>query len=133
MTNTNMMQDLVERIERLVQEHISETHIAARAAVERAFASSLGTKPSSARRQQSSRPRKRRASQELAAMSERLYEAVRAKPGETMAVLAPTVGGTARELNRPMMRLKRAGRVRVVGTRSSARYFPMAKAAEAAE
>jgi hypothetical protein len=62
-----------------------------------------------------------------------LYEAICAKPGETMVVLAPMVGGTARELNRPMMRLKRAGRVRVVGTRSSARYFPMANEAEAAE
>jgi hypothetical protein len=48
-------------------------------------------------------------------------------PGETMTVIAPTVGATARELNRPMLRLKQAGRVRSVGTRHATRYFPMAR------
>ncbi len=133
MTNTNTTQELAERIERLVQEHISETQVAAQAAVERAFAPTGGAKRHSTRQQRSSHPKRRRGPQELEAIGERLYEAVCAKPGETMAVLAPMVGGTARELNRPMMRMKRAGRVRVVGTRSSARYFPMASGVQAAE
>ena len=44
-----------------------------------------------------------------------------------MSVIAPVVGATARELNRPMLRLKQVGRVRSVGTRHATRYFPMAR------
>jgi hypothetical protein len=58
-------------------------------------------------------------------LEERLYRAVCAHPGETMAVLAQAVGATARELNRPATLLRRDGRVRSVGQRSSTRYFPM--------
>jgi hypothetical protein len=58
-----------------------------------------------------------------------VYRAVCAKPGETMAVLAPMVGASAREVHRPMTLLRRAGRVRAVGTRHTTRYFPMATAA----
>jgi len=60
----------------------------------------------------------------MAALGERLHEAVCAHPGETMSVLAPEVGKTARELQRPMMALKRAGRVRSVGQRHLTRYYP---------
>jgi hypothetical protein len=49
-----------------------------------------------------------------------------------MAVIAPAVGSTARDLNRPMLRLKQAGRVRSVGTRHATRYFPMAPGAQRA-
>ena len=66
----------------------------------------------------------RRASAEVAALGERLYEAVCAQPGETMSVLAPELGKTPRELHRPMMVLRRAGRVRSVGQRHQTRYFP---------
>jgi hypothetical protein len=38
-----------------------------------------------------------------------------------MAVLGPTLGKTPRELHRPMMVLKRAGRVRSVGQRHQTR------------
>jgi hypothetical protein len=68
---------------------------------------------------------KRRAPEEIAALGERLYQAVCAKPGETMTVLMADVGGSARELQRPMALLKRAGRVRSVGARHLTRYFPM--------
>lgn len=43
-----------------------------------------------------------------------------------MAVLAPRVGATPRELNRPALLLRRTGRVRSVGQRQATRYFPMA-------
>lgn len=39
-------------------------------------------------------------------------------------VIGPAVGAPARTLHRPMMLLKRAGRVRSVGTRHATRYFP---------
>jgi hypothetical protein len=60
----------------------------------------------------------------LSALGERLHEAVCAHPGETMSVLAPALGKTPRELSRPMMALKRTGRVRSVGQRDRTRYFP---------
>ena len=133
MTNITSNQELAERIERIVQEHISATRAVVQAAVERAFASQQPvTKSSSVRSRRTSRPRLRRASEEVAALGERLYQAVCTKPGETMMVLAPMVGGSARELHRPMMRLKGDGRVRCVGSRSSARYFPIAEDTAAA-
>ena len=127
MTNTVSNQDLGERIERLVQEHIVASRRAAQQAVERAFASAAG-KPA---RMRAPRPvrsagsSKRRAPGEIAALGERLYQAVCAKPGETMTVLMADVGGSARELQRPMALLKRAARVRSVGARHLTRYFPM--------
>jgi hypothetical protein len=125
MTNTTTPQALGERIERLVQEYISETRVAAQAAMDRAFAPRGGAtaaprKPGGAPRTSSRRP-----STEVAALGERLYAAVCEKPGESMTVLAPVVGGSARHLQRPMALLKRAGRVRSVGRRQGTRYFPM--------
>ena len=67
---------------------------------------------------------RRRGPAEMAALGERLYEAVCAQPGETMSVLAPEIGKTPRELQRPMLALKRAGRVRSVGQRHQTRYYP---------
>ena len=67
----------------------------------------------------------RRNPAEIAAMSERLYQAVCAKPGESKAVLAAEVGVSARELDRPMSHLKNVGKVRTVGQRHLARYFPL--------
>lgn len=123
-TNTNW--DLGARIEQLVEEHIAASRKAAQAAVERAFM--LAAKPA-VRTEASRRAGKKRPSAEIASLGDRLYRAVCAKPGETMAVLAPMAGARARELHRPMTLLRRAGRVRAVGTRSTTRYFPMANAA----
>ena len=61
----------------------------------------------------------------MAGLSERLYGAVCTNPGALMTVLAAHVGATPRELNRPALILRRAGRVRSVGQRQSTRYFPM--------
>jgi hypothetical protein len=133
MTNTTNPQELCKRIEHLVEEYISATRVAARAAVDRAFATAAtpSAKPSrpttTAPAPARSRGGARRAADEIGTLSERLYEAVYRMPGETMTVIAPTVGATARELNRPMLRLKQAGRVRSVGTRHATRYFPMAR------
>ena len=131
MTNTTNPQDLCKRIEHLVEEYISATRVAAQAAVDRAFATATppSAKPSRPTMPAPARSRRgaRRAADEIGTLSERLYEAVCRMPGETMTVIGPTVGATARELNRPMLRLKQAGRVRSVGTRHATRYFPMAR------
>jgi len=130
-TKTMNHGDLAEGIEHLVREYMSTIRIAAQGAVERAVAASGGGVASSAKKRQppaapSSRQGPRRPSNEIGALSERFYEALCRSPGETMTVLAPIVGATARDLNRPMLVLKRAGRIRSVGTRHATRYFPMA-------
>jgi hypothetical protein len=115
-------------VEQMVREHIAASRKEAEDAMERGF---LAARASAAapRRRGSAEGQKRRASAELAALGERFYEAVCEKPGERMAVLGVCVGASARELHRSVTLLKRAGRVRVVGERSLARYFPMANGA----
>jgi len=124
MTNTTP-QALGEHIERLVQEYISAGRVAAQTAMERAFATSAEAKAKKQRPQVAQRASGRRPSGELVSLGERLYAAMCKTPGATMMVLGPAVGGSARELHRPMELLKRAGRVRSVGTRQATRYYPM--------
>jgi hypothetical protein len=131
MTTTNTNWDLGERIERLVQEHIAASRKSAQEAMERAFATAAKPRVRTEAAKAPRRTCKKRPSADIAALGDRVYRAVCAKPGETMAVLAPMVGASARELNRPMTLLRRAGRVRSVGTRQTTRYFPMANAASA--
>ena len=126
MTNTTIPQALSERIERLVREHISETRAAAQAAIDRAFASNEDAKAKKQGERKARRMGRRRPSAELVSLGERLYAALCSAPGESMMALAPAVGGSARELHRPMALLKRAGRVRTVGRRQATRYYPMA-------
>jgi hypothetical protein len=119
--------------DRPVEEYIWTTRAAAQAALDRAFATAAApsdepsrTRPATAPASRRSRTGARRAGDELGALSERLYEAVCRTPGETLTVIGPAVGATARQLNRPMRRLKQAGRIRSVGMRHATRYFPMA-------
>jgi hypothetical protein len=123
---THRNETLTEQIEQLVRTHIETVRREATEALARAL-SSTSTPPRVTATPRSKRsPGRRRASTELAALSERLHEAVIAQPGETMAVLAPGLGCSPRELNRPMAVLKQAGRVRSVGQRSHTRYYPSA-------
>lgn len=130
MANIANNQELARRIEQLVREHITASRTAAQEALERAFASALGTStPTPTQITRAARPSKdskRRTPTEMAVLGERFYQAVCAKPGETMTVLAAALGASPRELNRPMNLLKRSGRVRSVGARHRTRYFPMA-------
>ena len=134
MTHTTSSQALAERIERLVQEHIAASRKSAQEALERGFAAAVGARRTSAPRQvtKSAGSGKRRAPDEVAALGERIYQAVCAKPGESMTVLAAELGSTARELHRPMALLKKAGRVRSAGARHLTRYFPMVDGAASA-
>ena len=131
-TKTMNHGDLAQGIEHLVREYISTIRIAAGGAVERAVAASVGRSaaPSAKKQRSSSAPSRqqgtRRPSDEIGVLSEQFYEALCRSPGEKMAVLAPMIGATARDLNRPMLLLKRAGRIRSVGTKHATRYFPMA-------
>ena len=131
MTNTASIQDLGKRIEQLIAEHIAGSRRAAQVALERAFGSAPPASTQS-RRKVRGGSGKRRPPEEVAALGERLYQAVCARPGEGMVVLATDVGASVRGLNRPMTLLKRAGRVRSVGARHLTRYFPMATKTAAA-
>ena len=129
---------LAEQIERLVRDHIAAIRATAAGAVERAFAatsSAAGGPPQRTRVASASvraKPAPRRAVEEVVALGESFYAALRRSPGETMATLAAQVGASPRALQVAVARLKRAGRVRAVGQRQFTRYFPMTTAAAAA-
>ncbi len=126
MTTTTSSENLGRDIEKLVRQHIAATHKTAEEALTRAFASAARAPARGPRVAKARKEGKRRAPEEVAALGERLYEAVCAKPGEGMVVLAADVGASVRDLHRPMTLLKRASRVRSVGERHRTRYFPMA-------
>lgn len=126
MSNTKSAQDLGQRIEQMITEHIAASRACAQEAVARGFASAaIASTPSAATRRNRSSPGKKRLSADIAALGERFYQAVCAKPGETMTVLGADVGASARELSRSVILLRRAGRVRAVGSRHLTRYFPL--------
>lgn len=125
---------LGEQIEQLVREHMAASRRAAADAVERAFSVTVpASRRALAGRAESRTQSGRRGPTEMAALAERLYEAVCAQPGETMGVLGPGLGKPSRELHRPMMALKRAGRVRSVGKLHKTRYFPALGRSSASE
>jgi hypothetical protein len=63
--------------------------------------------------------------EEIEALGERLYKVVCSHPGATMTQMASELGATIKEMQVPVARLKRAGRLRTVGLRHMCRYFPM--------
>jgi hypothetical protein len=127
------IQDLEQRIEALVREHIATSRSAAAAAVVRAFAETADTPEASRARTSSAtkprQPARRRSAGEIAELAERLCAAVHETPGATMTTLAPRVGATAQKLSVAAGRLRRAGRVRTVGQRQHTKYFPAAPSA----
>jgi hypothetical protein len=130
MTNTTSNRDLGQCIEQLIQAHLATLRASAQEAVVRAFASAASVPSGPARQGRSSRGKKR-ARSEIAVLGERFFEAVCAKPGETMTVLAADVGASSRDLHRSVTLLRLGGRVRAVGSRHLTRYFPMNGAASA--
>jgi hypothetical protein len=124
---TKIPEALEAQIERLVREHLIAQQLAAKAAVERAFAVIVPSPCVVVRR----RTFIRRAPTAVSELAEQLFEAVQACPGETMTVIAARVGERPRALQRPMFHLKDAGRVRIVGERNFTRYFPMTAAKSA--
>lgn len=128
-TTTESLERKIESaVERLVREHLAACEAAASTAVREAFRRASRPSTKSGRGAKSTRSRsasRRRSREEIAELEERLYAAICAHPGETMAVIAPAVSATARELNRPATVLRQKGRVRSVGQRHATRYFPM--------
>ena len=125
MNSPKTPQQLSDAIESLVTSYIDDVRRAAQGAVDRSLS---GTRRPVKREDRSSsetsRPTKRRSDDELVVLCDRLYELVRARPGESMAAFAAETGVAARALHRPMLRLKAMGRIRSVGERNMTRYFP---------
>ena len=126
-TTKSLEQKIQAAVEELVREHLSACEVAAAVAVRDAFrrTSSPSSKSSRSKTVRSQPPAPRRSPDEMADVTERLYDAIRRHPGETMAVIAPAVGAPPRALNRPATSLRNKGRVRSVGQRQYTRYFPM--------
>lgn len=123
--------ELTQQIEQLVERYVADGRRAVRDAVDRAFGAAMPlpvarTKASASANASRSRRSSavRRTPEEVAQLGVRLYELVRARPGESMTVFAGELEIGARELERPMALLKREGRVRSVGLRHMTRYFP---------
>jgi hypothetical protein len=125
---TKIPEALETQIERLVREHLAAQQTAARLAIERAFAATAPSPRATVRRRAACT---RRPPAAVAELAEQLFEAVQACPGETMTVIAARVGEKPRALQRPMLHLKDAGRVRSAGERNFTRYFPMTAAKSA--
>lgn len=120
-------EELAQAIEVLVRGYVEEAQRVAAAALEGAFERSRpdqrGRRP---RRRPASAPRerRRRTQVELESLTEQLYDAVRELAGESMARFSEHLDVPAEQLQRPMARLREAGRVRRVGERHLTRYFP---------
>ena len=113
---------------RLVWRHALRASAAA--AVARAFAAvppplsaRASTQTKALRTRKKAAPR--RTLEELVALSERFYTVLCQRPGETMTTLAPQVGVAPRVSQVDIARLRRDGRVPVIGKRQQARYFPI--------
>ena len=134
---TTTIEQLEKKIDELIRTHIAEVRRTAAAAVERAFASAAvkktavkktadkKTPPSRAVAQ--SEPNGRRDPEVIQELVARLHRAVCANPGSSMPALAKSMGKTTAELEHPVRLLKSTGKIRVVGERHGARYFPVAK------
>lgn len=67
----------------------------------------------------------RRTQEEIEALAERFHAAVEASPGETMLTYSASLDLSARELEQPVLHLRKAKRIRTIGERSRMRYFAM--------
>jgi hypothetical protein len=128
-TSPKNPQQLAHAIEALVASYVDEMRRVAHGALDQAFAGRSASTRRAPRSRAGDQPEeadgaKRRSSAELAEVRELLYELVCARPGEAMPVFAEEIGLPLRALQRPMSKLKAEGRVRCVGERNLARYFP---------
>lgn len=82
----------------------------------------MGAKDRPAKRRQGSGQRK---PEQLAELTEQLYEGICAQPGETMRTIAKAIGRRSDELALSAHRLIAQRRVKKAGQRDQTRYFPV--------
>jgi hypothetical protein len=127
---TTLEQHLQEQIESAVQEYMRESRAKVAATLERAFGAAARAPVQRVKSQTRTggavTAGKRRTASELAALSEQLYQAIAAGPGEGMVALSERLGVSGPQLQRAVARLRADNRIRTVGTRQQMRYFPRA-------
>jgi hypothetical protein len=118
-------------VEALIRQQVAAYEAQLRETLVRKLARALKASPGQ-RTTRSTASRKRRASlaprrspEELKALGERFLSAVEATPGETMVTLAAGLGLRVKELERPVLRLKRESRIKTVGERNRTRYYAL--------
>jgi len=123
-------------IEALIRQQVAAFEAQLRETLGRRL-SAAGKPPSGRKATRSKRSRKRasapvprRSTEELKILADQFFDAVVKAPGETMATLAAGLGLRGKELERPVSRLKREGRIKTVGERNRTRYYPLTPRAE---
>ena len=129
MRTASTPEQLANAIESLVASYINEVRQAVQHAVERSLSRPMAAGRRSKKGNDDGSPApestsKRRTAAQLEQTCEQLCALVRARPGESIAVLAEEMGESAMTLQRPMAKLRTEGRVRSVGERHMTRYFP---------
>ena len=128
MRTPNTPEQLANAIESLVASYIDEVRQSVQHAVERSLSRPVAAvRRSKSNDDRSSAPEstsKRRTAAQLGQTCEQLCALVRARPGESIVMLAEEMGESAMSLQRPMAKLRAEGRVRSVGERHMMRYFP---------
>ncbi len=121
---------LARSIGELVTAYVDEARLVAHVALDEAFSKARAANGRAAPRRRSipsesaAGPSRRRSADEIAELEERLLALVCARPGESMTAFSEELGHPVRSLQRPMSKLRAEGRVRCVGERNMARYFP---------
>ena len=114
----------------LVTAYVDEARRGAHEALDEAFSAALALSRRAPQKrrwtpQESAGARsRRRSTDEISELEERLLAVVCARPGESMAAFSEELGQSVPSLQRPMSKLRSDGRVRCVGERNMARYFP---------
>ena len=127
MKTPNTTMELAVAIESLIGSYMDGVRVAAKEAVDRAMRGTVAAGQGKKRKQSGAGPvtrMNRRASARLDEMCNTLCEVVRANPGASMVTIAEKMGAKSTDLQWPMAKCKRAGRVRSVGERSLTRYYP---------
>lgn len=121
--------ELCRSIEHLVHQHLRECQRQVAAVVERTFRTATATATEPKSKSNPAKPRResgaRRTPAQLHELGERFHELLCKQPGCAITVYCAELGVTPRELHRPVAMLKRAKRLRSVGERQAAKYFPL--------
>jgi len=128
---TSLEQQLHQELEAVVQKFLLACRAQINATVDRALgaashASASPRKTTVRKQMDPSKRSKRRTASELVALSDQLYKAIAASPGQSMAVLSEQVGVSPLQLQPAVARLRADSRIRTVGARQQTRYFPLA-------
>jgi hypothetical protein len=121
---------LARSISVLVAAYVDGARRSAHEALDEAFSVALALNGRAVQKRRSTpsrgaaAPSRRRSADEISELEERLLALVCASPGESMTVFSEELGQSVPSLQRPMSKLRADGRVRCVGERNMARYFP---------